>query len=107
MIGELVTVTGGLSYDENGDPVPGSGAAVVRTLAPLEFLYSTESSGAGRAGVVVGAKVYLPAGTVVTHESQVTARGLLFEVDGEVADWRSGAGSSLGGLEVALKRAVG
>lgn len=107
MRGEIVTILDGPTDDQYGDPVAGTGSVSVETLAPLEFLYSSESGGRGRSGVVVGAKVYLPAGTALTHTSQVRARGVLYDVDGDVADWRSGAGSGLGGLEVALKRAVG
>jgi hypothetical protein len=107
MRGEPVTILGGPTDDKYGDPVAGSGSRTVETLAPMEFRYSTESGERGRTGVVVGAKVYLPAGTAVTHTSQVLARGVLYDVDGDVADWRSGAGSSLGGFEVALKRAEG
>lgn len=107
MRGEPVIVLAGPTEDAYGDPVAGTGARTVQTLAPLEFLYSSESSERGRSGVIVGAKVYLPAGTRIGPTSQVKARGVLYDVDGEVADWRSPAGSGLGGLEVALRRAVG
>lgn len=112
MRGEPVTILGGPTKDKYGDPVAGSGSVTVQTLAPLEFIISArvngvESGALGRSGTVTGAKVYLPAGTAISRTSQVRARGVLYDVDGEVADWRSGAGSGLGGLEVALRRAVG
>lgn len=111
MRGEYVTVISAAAdtVDAYGDPVPGDGNRLtVMTLAPLTFRNSTESDARGRGGVVTGATVYLPTGTPITRADHVEARGVLYEVDGDVADWRSPSSSSrTGGLEVALRRAEG
>lgn len=109
MLTETVTIIRGTpgGFDAYGDPVAGTETRTdVVTKAPLAFVSSTENEARGRAGgVLTGAKVYLPEGTDIRSTDHVEARGLVYAVDGDVGDWRSD--TAVGGIEVALTRAVG
>lgn len=110
MVGETVYRLRGNpgGTDDYGDPVTSTeGRTAFKTLAPVAFNRSVEAGGRGRTGTVTGITIYLPAGSDVRASDQWEVRGSRWDVDGEVADWRSAAGSPVGGVEVALRRAVG
>ena len=67
---------------------------------------STEDND-GRQAVITGFRVYLAAGSDVLPGDRMVLRGDTYDVTGLPADWRSPAGSNVGGLVVALKAATG
>jgi hypothetical protein len=93
-------------YDEHGDPIDGTAR---RTLdhAFIAPRTTADLDGRGRHGVTVGVSLFAPYGTDLVHTDQVEIDGELFDVDGEVAQWRNPLTGSNAGAEVALKRAAG
>lgn len=68
---------------------------------------SDEETEQGRQGVIVGIAVYAPPGTDVSPHDRVEVRGEVFEVVGEVADWRSPFTGWTPGIVVNLSRMEG
>lgn len=60
----------------------------------------------GHDRVIVEPTLYFPAGTVFAARGRVTARGLLYEVEGETREWRHPSGVFLGNV-VTLRRVEG
>ena len=56
--------------------------------------------------VIVQPAVYMPHGTVFGAHDRVTARGLLYEVDGETREWRHPNGKRVGNVAT-LRRVEG
>jgi hypothetical protein len=104
--GEIVTriraTSGG--RDPFGDPV---GPAVPDldipgcAIAPRQ---AGEQIGQGRYAVTSGLTVYAPAGADVLPSDRLRVRGVLYEVDGEPADWRSPYSGRTPGMEIPLTR---
>lgn len=57
--------------------------------------------------VVVGLTALIPPGFAVTATDRITARGMLYEVDGEPGVWRSYITAHDVGTEIALRRVEG
>lgn len=68
---------------------------------------SGEETEQGRQGVIVGIAVYAPAGTDIGPHDRLDVRGEVYEVDGEVADWRSPFTGWQPGIVVNLRRVEG
>lgn len=68
---------------------------------------SDEETETGRQGVIVGITVYVPAGTDISAHDRMEVRGEVYEVAGEVADWRSPFTGWAPGLVVNLRRVEG
>lgn len=51
--------------------------------------------------------IYAPKGTVFSPRDQVTVRGVLYDVDGDVLDYRNPIDSSMDGVQVNLKEVAG
>lgn len=94
-------------FDADGDPLP---ATEDRTdiagcaLAPRQDPEPTER---GRHGAIVGLTLYAPIGTDLVHTDEVEYAGTVYVIDGEPGRWENPWAPSHGGVEVALKRAVG
>lgn len=91
--------------DASGDATAVDGA---RTAFPA-YVWpwtSAETDEPGRDSVVIGLTIGLPAGTVVSPRDRMEARGGLYEVDGEPADYRS-PWTSRGLVVVNIKRVRG
>lgn len=84
--------------DPNRLDIPGCGVAPRTT---------TEEAEQGRQGVVVGIAVYAPTGTDITPHDRMEVRGEVWEVVGEVADWRSPFTGWHPGIVVNLTRMEG
>ena len=68
---------------------------------------SDEETEQGRQGVIVGIAVYAPTGTDITPHDRMEVRGEVWEVVGEVADWRSPFTGWAPGVVVNLSRMEG
>lgn len=68
---------------------------------------SNEDTEQGRQGVVVGIAVYAPTGADITPQDRMEVRGEVWEVVGEVADWRSPYTGWRPGIVVNLARMEG
>jgi hypothetical protein len=102
----------GAGYDDNGDPIAGTPTRTTIagcTIAPRSQFggASSDISGRGRQGVLVGLTLYAPYGTDIVHTDQLEVDGDLFEVDGEVGPWKNPFTGWEAGIEVALNRAAG
>lgn len=77
----------------------------VVTLYPVAPRTSSESNHAD--GVVLGLRLALPLGTDVNRDDLIRVRGVLWKVDGEIAEWRPAFGFDRrpGALDLNLVRA--
>lgn len=91
-------------HDSNGDPVSSTVARLDITECLVAPRYESETLGLGRNGVVVGLNVYAPTGTDLVYTDRIEVDGIAYDIEGEPGDWQ---GSQVGGVEVALRRAVG
>lgn len=110
MISETVTIlrrqqTGTDRYGKAvyGWPEPGEDVQVLG-FAPEP---SQEPNEVGRRAVITNWTLYLPTGVSLGPFDRVRARGITYEVDGDVGDWRNPYTGSRPGLQVALKRVEG
>lgn len=75
--------------DKYGDPIdpatPGGETDIPGCLVAM--IRSTEPTDENQSGVVTGWTVFAPPGTDFVRSDQVKIRGVLCDVDGEVADW--------------------
>lgn len=87
--GETVTIRPGVEYDDNNDPVPGSGAPFTIDGCVVEPLGSTEAVETERRGVVDRLRIYAPG--PVPHEIPATAevlvRGRAWQLVGDADEW--------------------
>lgn len=68
---------------------------------------SGEPAVQGHERVVTEPTLYVPTGAVIGHQDRVTVRGKLFEVDGDLRDFRNPYGSVMDGCAVGLKAVTG
>ena len=68
---------------------------------------SSEPTQDARNAVYTGLTLYLPAGADITRIDRVAVRGEVYEVDGDIAEWRSPFTGWAPGLEVNLSRVTG
>lgn len=61
----------------------------------------------GRQGVVVGKSLFAPYGTDLVHTDQIEEDGVLYDIDGDVGQWKNPLTRWEAGCEVALVRAAG
>lgn len=61
----------------------------------------------GRDGTTATPTLYLPPGADITSRDRVEVRGLTYEVNGEIADWRNPLTGAAPGLVVPLRRVEG
>lgn len=73
-------------------------------LAPRE---STDENGPGRAAIVVGQTLYAPSGADIAARDLIVARGVTYEIDGDIADWRNPSMFTQGGLVIQLTKVTG
>lgn len=90
--------------DRYGDPIYETVDTVLPERAGFDPGGTREPVGVGREQVVTEPKLYfLKQHPDLTTEDQVIVRGLVFDIEGIPADWRSPFGSSVGGTVVELK----
>lgn len=97
----------GATLDQYGDPT----GAPTEDPIPGAFVAPRTSSAVdgepGRAGVVVGLTLYAPVGTDLEHTDRVKVDGVLYDIEGEIADWTSPLSGWRSGVTVDLRRAEG
>ena len=109
MTGELIDVfrpsTTGGSW---GDDVLTYPDTATHTIAGAAIEPRTTSEQLdGRTAVLVGLRLYLPAGADIEPTDRLGIRGDLYEVDGEIAQWRNPHGAGADGDVVDVKRVTG
>jgi len=106
--GQTVTIVPGPpGTDAYGDPLPITRIGGDITGCAVAPRYSSEPTERGRQGVIVGLTIYPPAGSDILFTDQVRVRGVLYDIDGDPAEWENPFTGDTPGMEVALKRAVG
>lgn len=107
--GETVTIVrkspGGT--DVYGDPITSTTTRIDLAGCGVAPRYSTEPTDRGRQGVIIGWSVYPPADAGILFTDQLEVGGVLYEVEGEPAEWANPFTGWNPGGEVALRRAVG
>lgn len=104
--GETVTrirVTPG-GRDPYGDPIGDVEEHVDITGCAVAPRQAGEQIGAGRIAVTSGLTVYVPPGADVLPSDRIEVRGVVYEVEGEPAEWRSPFTGWEPGREVQLIR---
>lgn len=95
-------------FDADGDPVESTGSQLVIAdclVAPRTE--DGESRAPGRHGVIVGLTLYAPLGSDIARTDLFDIDGERWAVEGEPGVWTPPWPSAPGGIEVALRRAVG
>lgn len=99
---ETVQIVKGDSVDKYGDPVAAGAADVDVDGVLVAPLTSSEPNRRNRSGVTVGWQLILPPGSpAIGHSDKIRVRGVLCDVEGEVAEWGNE------GAVVTVKRATG
>lgn len=93
--------------DSLGDPISGDPDRLTLDGAFTAPRSSSDIDDRGRAGVIVGWSLFAPYGTDLLHTDQVEVDGVLYDVDGEIGQWRNPLTGWNAGSETALKRAAG
>lgn len=75
--------------DAHGNPIESFADPVTIEGCAFDPGGSVETVSPGREVVVTSPRVFLPAGTFITARSRVTVRGMLYQVEGDPAAWRS------------------
>lgn len=96
----------GTGEDAHGNEVESWADPVSRGVYAFDPGSSSEPREPGHDRVVVEPAVYLPTGTVFGPHDHVTARGLLYEVEGVTREWRHPDGNRPGNV-VSLRRVEG
>lgn len=106
--GETVTVRPGVEYDDDNDPIPGSGAPFDIEGCVVEPLGGTEAIESDRRGTVDRLRIYAPG--PVPHEipntAEVVVRGRAWQIDGNPDDWLDDD-PDLSGPVITVQRARG
>lgn len=92
--------------DAHGNIVDGWAAGASVGIYGFDPGGSTEPLLPGQDRVVTTPTLYMPASVTFGARDRVTVRGLLYEVDGETAVWRSPSGSQRGNVAT-LRRVTG
>ncbi len=98
------TVTAG-RFDDDTTTFPSTPTHLIHDVAVAPGS-STEDHD-GRSAVVTGLTLYMPAGSDVRPTDQLLIRGLVYEADGDLADWRNPFVAGHGGLVQVVKRVAG
>ena len=92
--------------DAHGNAKTTYAAAVPVGVYAFDPGSTSEPRTAGHDRVIVEPTIYFPPETVFAPHGRVTARGLLYEVEGETREWRHPSGTFLGNV-VTLRRVTG
>lgn len=90
-----------------GDPTEETPNRLTITDAFVAPRSSANIDDRGRAGVIVGLSLFAPYGADIVHGDQVEVDGVLYNLDGDAGQWKSGLTGWEAGCEVALVRAAG
>ena len=100
-------IPGPPGVDKYGDPLPITRVPFDVPGCAVAPRYSTEPTVRGRQGVIVGLTIYPPADSGFLYTDQVEVRGVLYDIEGDPAEWENPFTGDTPGDEIALKRAVG
>lgn len=92
--------------DRAGNTIDGWGAANSVGIYAFDPGSSSEPREAGHDRVIVEPTLYTPSTVVFDHRDKVTARGHLFEVEGDTREWRHTDGTRKGNV-ISLRRVDG
>lgn len=103
---QVASFTAGAT-DAYGNPVESWGAP--ESVAIIAFNPGTtdEPFLPGHNRVITQPAIYVPLGSVFSPRDRVTARGVVYEVDGVALDYRNPYDSSYDGIQVNLKEVQG
>ncbi len=93
--------------DMPGDPIASTVDRIDVPGCAIAPRTSTEPSGRGRQGVIVGLTIYAPAGTDIRATDSIEIAEQTYTVDGEPGEWTNPFNGATPGLEVAVTRAEG
>lgn len=111
MIGEtVIRIRAGASpgNDRYGNPLPGVDVETAVTGAAFEPRFTSETVGADRLTTTTKpALIFFDEWPDLLSTDRVRVRGVIYEVDGVPADYRSPFGTGFGGVVVELKHSGG
>ncbi|MFC9768833.1 hypothetical protein [Rhodococcus jostii] len=106
--GETVIFTAGGSFDDDGDPIEGSGSVTAEGCI-IDWGTSDDTAELGRNGMGIQATIFVehpPVGGV-PHTGTALIRGVAYEVIGRAALWQDPDEPGFGGLVVTVRRNEG
>lgn len=103
---ELVTLTRHTSAATNSYNLPIKTTTEIVLRAAVTPRTTTTTVGASEVSVGEGLTLYLPSGTTVLDDDLFTVRGVVYSIDGEAFDWKSGLGNWNPGTVVHIQRLV-
>lgn len=93
--------------DAYGNPVEAWGSPTDVGIYAFNPGTTSEPFLEGHDRVVTEPAMYAPTGTVFASRDRVSARGVLYEVDGVVLDYRNPFDDSMDGVQVGLREVAG
>lgn len=84
--------------------LPAQTTTTITLKASVAPRTASKTVGASETTIVEGLTLYLPPATDVRSDDTFTVRGVIYEVDGEEFNWRSGLGSWNPGTVVDLRK---
>lgn len=107
--GKTITVLrdspGGL--DKHNDPVASTTASATIAHCGVAPRYSSEPNTLARNGVIIGFTIFAPSGSDIIYTDRIKIDGLVYDIEGEPANWSSPFTGTEFGMEFAVKRAIG
>lgn len=94
-------------HDAYGDPNESTERSHRLSGCAVAPRTSSDPADRGRHGAIVGLTLYCPPSSDIVATDQVEIDGVRYDIEGDVGVWSSPFGGDVGGVEVALKRAVG
>ena len=104
---ETVIVGAEVEYDDNNDPIPGSGSLTVEGCGvfPMD---GADFANASRSGTTTRVRVLLPITTGVSGDSVLTVRGVAgFRVEGDPVPYIDDEDPELSGYDIEATRREG
>lgn len=95
------------AVDAHGNPVEGWGSPVEVGIYAFNPGTTSEPFLSGHDRVVTEPALYAPTGTVFSPRDRVIVRGVVYQVDGVVLDYRNPFDPSMDGVQVGLKEVAG
>lgn len=96
---------GGL--DDYNNPVTSTTTSTDIINCGVAPRYSSEPTEKGRNGVIIGLTILAPAGSDILFTDRIKIAGVVYEIEGDPADWSNPFTGTEFGMEIAVKRAVG
>lgn len=104
---ETVTVAGEVEYDDDNDPIPGTGGQTTVGGCLVEPLDGTDIVDLARSGTTCRVRVHLPITVGVSGDSVLTVRGRPFRVVGDPVAFIDPEDTELSGYVVVAESVQG